>query len=304
MPTLNRLLLGILLCGPANLSHGQDSPAAAKLTLRDGKRPIMTYQAGDVPSPDPAAPWYGRSGFIHPVRTPAGRIVTNDFPHDHLHQHGLMIAWTSAVIDGKKIDFWNSKKKEGHVEHVETISSGPDEIVVKLQHVNDTATPPQVVLQETWKLTRVSHPTMHVFDLLSTQTCVLDQPISIAKYHYGSLCVRGTEAWRKDGRFLTSEGKGRDDGNQVPARWVALSGKVDGAVCGLGCLGHPSNFRAPQPARLHPEFPYFSFAPMATGEFKIAPGKPYVSRFRFAAFDGETDSAGLDALWAAFAGKP
>ena len=82
-----------------------------------------------------------------------------------------------------------------------------------------------------------------------------------------------------------------------------MFGKVDGADCGLACLGHPGNFRAPQPARLHPKFPYFSFAPMVTGEFKIEPGKAYISRYRFAAFDGALDREKLDALWTEYAAK-
>lgn len=297
---------GLIIWWLFAVSGGAQEPEATPadvISLSADGREILSYQAGHVPSPDPAAPWYGRSGFIHPVRTPGGHVVTNDFPHDHLHQHGIMIAWTSAVVDGKKIDLWNSHKKEGHVEHVETISSSPDRIVVKLRHVNDTVDPPQVILNETWELIRVEHPTMHVFDLVSTQVSDLEGALPIARNHYGSLCVRGTKAWRKGGRFLTSEGKGRADGDQVPAKWVAMSGKVGESMCGLACLGHPNNFRAPQAARLHPEFPYFSFAPMATGDFVIAAGKPYVSHFRFAAYDGETDPAALDSLWEDFAGK-
>ena len=50
---------------------------------------------------------------------------------------------------------------------------------------------------------------MNVFDLLSTQTCVMDKPLHIEKYHYGNLCVRGSSAWREQANFVTSEGKGR-----------------------------------------------------------------------------------------------
>jgi hypothetical protein len=297
-------LLVAITWATAVCAHDKATPKAETIVLKNGDREVLAYQAAHSPSPDPAQPWFGRSGFIHPVRTPAGRIVTNDFPYDHLHQHGIMMAWTSSVVDGRKIDFWNSKKQQGRIEHVKTVQAGEDRITVKLRHLDITGTKPRVVLRESWELIRVPHPTMHVFDLVSTQTNVAGTPVVLAKYHYGGLCVRGSEAWRTNGDFLTSEGKTRADGNHSRPRWVAMHGKIDDAGCGLACLGHPDNFRAPQPARLHPEFPYFSFAPMVTGEFTIAPGRPYVSRYRFAAFDGAPDSAKLDALWNDYAGRP
>jgi len=272
------------------------------VTLRGSSGPLLRYNAAYVESPQANAPWYGRSGFIHPVYTPAGRIVTDDFPADHLHQHGLMFAWTSARIDGRHVDFWNSGQRSGIVEHVETVQADEDSLSVKLRHIDPTVQPPQVVLQETWQIRRVEHPSMNVFDLVSTQQCVMDRPLQIAEYHYGALCVRGAAAWM-DGRatMQTSEGKDRAAGNHSRPNWVAMVGEVDGAACGIAAFGHPDNFRAPQPVRLHPEMPYFCFAPMVGGDFAIAPGEDYVSRFRFAAFDGPLNPEQLDLLWNEFA---
>ena len=56
-------------------------------------------------------------------------------------------------------------------------------------------------------------------------------------------------------------------------------------------LDHPANFRSPQPVRLHPNKPYFCFAPMVPGAFEIAPGRPYVSRYRLVLHDGRPDPA-------------
>jgi len=271
-----------------------------KLSLATGDRAILTYNAAKVPSPQADAPWYGCSGFIHPVYTPSGRIVTNDFPESHLHQHGLMFAWTSARIDGRKVDFWNSREKQGHVEHAKTIRADANSIVVKLRHIDDKAASPTIVLDETWEITHVPHPAMNVFDLVSTQVCVMVKPLIIDKYHYGAMCVRGAATWSNDAAMLTSEGKDRDDGNHTRPNWVAMSGNVDGADCGIAAMSHPDNFRAPQPVRLHPNMPYFCFAPMVTGDFRIEPRKPFVSRFRFVAFDGKVNARKLDGLWQSY----
>jgi len=272
-----------------------------RLSLTDGDAVLMTYNAAYVPSPDPAAPWFGRSGFIHPVYTPKGRVVTDGFPLDRMHHHGLMFAWTSAVFDGSAVDFWNSKKRQGRVEHVETLHADADKIRVRLQHVIEREDKPLNVLNEIWELKRVPHASINVFDLVSVQTCATDRVVDIRKYHYGAMCIRGPLSWDSGDIILTSEGKKQEDGNHTRPNWVAMSGEVDGELCGIAAMSHPDNFRAPQPVRIHPEKPYFCFAPMVLGEFRLEPDKPYVSRFRFAAFDGKPDPERLNALWQAFA---
>lgn len=281
----------------ANL-HAEDN---GKLSLTSGDRVVMTYNAEMVPSPDSDSPWFKRSGFIHPVLTPSGKVVSEGFPADHLHQHGLMFAWTSSVYDGRPVDFWNSKLQAGRVMHVETIRSEDESILVRLNHVDDTSGEPIVVLEETWELTLVPHESMHVFDLVSTQRCVAPEPLKVRKYHYGAMCIRGAKEWLEQPcRMETSEGKLRKEGNHSRPDWVMMHGAVDGQACGIAAMGHPDNFRSPQSVRLHPNKPYFCFAPMVLGDFSITSESPYISRFRFVAFDGEPDLGMLNALSAAF----
>jgi Methane oxygenase PmoA len=293
-------IAGLFCCA---LAIGEEP---AQLLLTANGKPVLAYNAGYVPSPNPAAPFYGRSGFLHPVYSPAGRIVTDGFPADHMHQHGLMFAWTKTVFDDHAVDFWNQAAQLGHVEHVETVHADADRIVAKLQHVDDTTSPSVVVLHETWEITRVPLEAIdpswalvaNVFDLVSTQTCATERPLLIPEFHYGGMCVRGPESWAGSaGTMLTSEGQGRVDGNHTRPVWTALFGQREEATCGIAAMSHPSNFRSPQPVRLHPELAYFCFAPMVLGEFKIEPGKPYVSRFRFVAFDGPADAEKLARIW-------
>lgn len=301
-------LLLLLFC-PACLTHARQAAEAQDgklLSLSDGERTLLTYNAGYLPSPDPETPWFGRSGFIHPVYTPGGRVVTEPFPEDHPHQHGLMFAWTKSTYDGRGVDFWNSKKKQGKVEHAQTIQASADRIEVRLRHVvtGKGVTgkgEPVTVLHETWTITRVPHETMNVFDLVSVQRCATDIPLKLPKYHYGGMAVRGASAWVEAVTMRTSAGKGREEGNHSRPNWVVQFGEVDGAPCGIAAMCHPGNFRAPQPVRLHPEKPYFCFAPMVLGPFQIDPGKPYTSRYRFVAFDGEPDPEQLESLWKAYA---
>ena len=298
-PIFSRLVPALWL---ALMTVSMRAEDAGMLSLRDDDRLVMTYNASYIASPDEDAPWYGRSGFIHPVYTPSGRIVSEGFPIDHMHQHGLMFAWTSSVYDGHQVNFWDSKKQQGRIEHAETLRADADAIEVRLRHLDTTAPTPALILNESWKITRVPHESMHVFDLVSTQSCAGDKPLEIKKYHYGAMCIRGPVSWLEGGATITTdEGKDRTAGNHSRPNWVMMYGKFDGAACGIAAMSHPRNYRAPQPVRLHPNKPYFCFAPMVLGDFQIEFGSPYVSRFRFVAFDGEPNVAALDAVWKKFA---
>jgi hypothetical protein len=144
-----------------------------------------------------------------------------------------------------------------------------------------------------------------MFDLELTQTCATNDPVLLPKYHYGGFGFRGADAWNGPGDaalFLTSEGiTDRIKGNDTRGRWCYLGGKLEGAIAGTAVLGHPDNFRAPQPLRLHPNMPYFSYVPQQLGDFAIEPGKAYVARFRFIVADGAPDRARIEAYWNAYA---
>ena len=212
-------LLFICLISPGSAAEPET------LSLQHDGRTLMTYNALYIESPAADQPWYGRSGFIHPVYTPQGRVVTAGFPADHLHQHGLMFAWTNAVFDGREVDFWNSKKQAGFIEHIETVRADANTIVVKLRHIDETANIPTIVLHETWEIKSVPHDSLNVFDLVSTQTCATDRPLTIKQFHYGGMCIRGPSAWLKAATMVTDEGKRRSEGNHSRPNYVTLSGR-------------------------------------------------------------------------------
>ena len=55
---------------------------------------------------------YKRSGFIHPLKTLGGEVMTNCSPADHYHHFGLWYAWTKTTFEGNEIDFWNLHKEQ------------------------------------------------------------------------------------------------------------------------------------------------------------------------------------------------
>ena len=78
---------------------------------------------------------YKRSGFIHPLKTLGGEVMTNCSPADHYHHFGLWYAWTKTTFEGNEIDFWNLHKKQGTVRFRNFEHVSDNGFVATLDHV-------------------------------------------------------------------------------------------------------------------------------------------------------------------------
>jgi len=163
-------------------------------------------------------------------------------------------------------------------------------------------------LHEVWTVVVHQTPADHfLFDIISVQQCASDKPLNLAEYHYGGMAIRGNYQWLKekedhsihpgDVQYLTSEGKDRWEGNHSRPNWVAFTGKIDSQDVSAAVFCSPENFRAPQHVRIHPNKPYFCFAPMMGGSFQIAPGEPYVSSYRYLVTSDVADVGMIEKHW-------
>ncbi len=278
-------------------------------------RPVLAYQAepAELPRPD-INPIFKRGGYIHPAYTPEGRAITDDYPVDHPHHHGIWWAWTRTQYDGRQPDFWNMGDGTGRVDFdtVDAMWSGRIHggFTATTRFTDVTGGRSEMVLKDRWEVRvyAIGHDAPYLmFDLVSTQNLVGDKPLVLPEYRYGGIGVRGHIQWNGKGDktvFLTSEGKTREDGNGTKARWTHMGGAIDGRPAGIAILDHPSNFRHPQPTRLNPDNPFFNYSPSVAGEWRIEPGKPYVSRYRFVTYEGQPDRALLERLWNDYATPP
>ena len=300
--------------GPAGgdgVRAGRDAGGVA-FSVEGG--PVLRYNAGKTPVPPSVDPVYTRGGYLHPVHTPSGKVITADYAKGHLHHHGIWAAWTNTVFEGRTPDFWNMAERKGTVEPValDMAWGGPVHGGFRARHryVDLTGPAPEDVLNEVWSVMVYDVPggtrPYRLFDLEIVQTTASSSPLHLPLYRYGGLGFRGRDEWlgAENTFFLTSEGKDRSNGHESRARWAHVGGMVDGALAGIGILGHPANFRFPEPMRIHPTEPFFNWAPSQAGDWSIQPGTPHVARYRFVTYDGGPDAADLDRLWNDYAHPP
>lgn len=284
-------LAGLVQTGRAQLRCLESD---ASIEVRNGESLVLRYHKKPTDDAAKNDPLYSRTGYIHPLCTPSGKVVTGDYEPDHPHQHGLFFAWTKTSFDGRKPEFWNQKQGSGRIRYVKTLAVHSDESACgfDVEHrYEDLTAPggPEAVLDEVWKVRVSLVGGRYLVDLDVVQRCAGEKPLAIEVYHYGGMAIRGPSSWlgEEPGRIVTNEGKNRVEGNHSRPTWVKLSGEIDGAHCGVVAIQGAENFRAPQWVRLHPSKPYFVFAPMVEEAFEIRPGVPYESKYRFVVYDGE-----------------
>jgi hypothetical protein len=291
-------------------SHGEDG---LTISIRGKEQLNFRMDKTRKPRAD-ISPDILRAGYLHPVRSPSGAVVTGDYPSNHPHHHGIWTPYTQAIFQGRATDFWNMQNKKGrvdldHASFLPTSKPGSghpvfEQLAATLTMTDLTGPAPIPTLHDHWTVRLYDVPSgpkpMVVFDLTTTQVCAGKDALELPEYHYGSFGLRGPDAWNgKEGaRFLTSEGiTDRKIGDGTRARWCYLGGKTSAGLSGTAVLGFPDNFRFPMPLRLHPDMPYFSIVPQKLGAFSIQPGKPYVTRYRCIVTDGEPDAKLFDACW-------
>ncbi len=288
----------------------QDS--ADYILISKAGSPILHYQKSMVSPPDEMPDHYQRSGFIYPVYTPNGVIVTDDFPVGHAHQHSFFHAWTKTTLEGEKVDFWNQHKALGDVKHKEVLnlfstdSTAGFKVLldhISLKHGN--------VLTEEWTITAFERTDYNLWEIDLTQENIYTDTLFIDDYHYGGLGFRGSKHWNSDDSTafqnpmltITSEGLERDSANHSRPEWACAYGEVNNQPVGFVMLDHPDNFRYPQAIRVHPEMPYFCKAPMVGQAFFIAPGEKYQAKYRIITFDGQPDEKAITKEQKRFAGR-
>ncbi len=283
------------------------------MVSRDGAV-VLVYHKAEHPAPAGADPAFRRSGFIHPLCSPSGGILTGVRPADHLHHMGLWHAWVRCTFRGRPVDFWNLKERTGTVRYRRTLGVCQDPagigFAVEQEHVafgpGDVET---VVLRERLDVGVRFDGAANLITYTMTQTNVADAPLELAAYRYGGgIAFRGPPGWTLDNSdYLTSEGRRRVDSHQTRARWCAMFGPTERGDATVALFDHPSNRDAPQRLRTwnreHNGAVFCNFVPTQETPWVIRPGEEIRLRYGVAAWDGRVDAAAIEQRWREFAGR-
>ena len=299
----------------------QDQDGSVTLSL--GQTEVLHYQYTPADVPTGVDPIYRRGGFIHPLRSPAGAVLTRIQPPDHYHHYGIWNPWTHTEYEGREIDFWNLAKGQGTVESRGTtlVVSGPVSGGLRAWHEHITfadsadRSTAQKLLNEVWDLRLWnSDPEQrsYLLDFVSVQSNATDQPLILKEYRYQGFGFRAVETWDdQTAHLLTSAGKTKVDGNATRARWIDVRGPTSGGTAGILFMTHPTNFNFPELLRIWPEGAnegvenvFVNFNPTQDRDWTLEPNRAYTLKYRMLVYDGQIDSATAERYWQDYAYPP
>lgn len=194
-----------------------------------------------------------RRPFVHPLRTPAGHVLTRDAPPDHPWHHGLW--FTIKFVNGE--NFWEEYDAYGVLRHVAAPKVEHDGARQSVVGTLDWIRPDRetVVIREDRRLTFVPvDDSAYALDLVTTLVpqvdVVLDRTPFTTWGGYGGLAFRG-RADLHDTRILLADGQVHERVLGERSPWLDLSGYVGGldgdAPAGLAILDPVGNPRHPVP---------------------------------------------------------
>ncbi|MFB2119593.1 PmoA family protein [Parapedobacter sp. 2B3] len=283
------------------------------LSNPDGK-PLLTYRYTVKPPPPGVDEAYGRAGYIHPLQTIAGKVLTHIQPADHYHHYGLWNPWTHVEYKGKMYDLWNIGDKKGTVRFVDFAEIFQDKTHAGFEAIHDHVIfddgRETVIMKENWRIA-ISQldADKYAVDIRSTLVPTTDADVVLKEYRYAGLGLRATPEWTNtNSGVLTSTGKTRKDADGSLERWGMMYGQLGDSEGGVLFLSHPDNYNSPEPIRIWPENAnggrgdqFFNFAPTKNMDWILEAGKTYTLQYRLVIFDGKLSAAEAEQLWQTFA---
>lgn len=286
---------------------------AVELSTSSGG-PVFQYRTG-VGGLDPGITdeVFYRGGYLHPVYTPNGRAITEHYTENRPHQNGIWTGWYKTEWNGLKPDFWSQAERTGKVEAVSVnrIETGP--VFGELQtihHFNEKITEnSSTILSDEWtvrsyNILNESGRPVNMIDLDVVQTNISDHTFRLIEHVYGGVGFRGSDQWigEENMQLITSEGENREEAHTSRARWVLMSGEINGKMTSIAILAHPDNLRFPEPVFINQREPFFTFAPLQAGDITLESGEIFRAKYRYVTLDGEIPSTDyIEELWQDYA---
>ncbi len=275
------------------------------LQVLEGGRPALTYNYGMMMKsgvPEDRR----RSCYVHPMITPGGIMITDDFPADHYHHRGLSWMWPIVEVAGERHSLWDIRGVRQKFERWAGRSSAPPPARVGV--TNGWYVGERRVAGE--RLELVIHPAAgsgRSIDITLTFEAA-DQPVRLTgelgpeRKGYGGLCLRF--APRTGTVIKTSSDSQLKDSNLQPFPWADLSGSFAGgeSLAGAAVFIDPGNPGFPNGWTLR-NYGFLGVCWPGLEPYTLEPGRPVTLGYRVWVHDGAPATREIDERFREFADR-
>jgi len=235
---------------PAEPTLSAWPPDGESLKLWEGSRPVLVYNHGTITNPKVPAkdPRRSRSCYVHPLWGLNGEVLTDDFPVDHYHHHGIFWTWPHVGIDGKQYDLWADAGIAQRFVRWLDCEAGPVVAVLGVENgwfVGEK----KVMVERVWLRVYRATDQERTLDL-DFAWIPTDRPITLRgaeEKSYGGLTIRFAVGKPADSVITVPSGPAKEDLPDTPLAWADLTAKFAGAA-------RPSGAALFVP-RSHPDYP-------------------------------------------------
>ena len=273
--------------------------------------------------------------YYWPLIGPGGVKMTRSWPmadlpeEDHDHPHHRSLWYAHGLVNG--VDFWSEAASHGtkppplplgRIEHDKILEAKGGAASGVVRSSQKWIAPDGSVPVTSVQTLRVfaGPESERVFDFEIALTAGAKDAV-FGDTKEGTAAIRIAESMRLKqpknapgaGHIINSEGDTEEKVCGRRAKWVDMSGPIDGKVFGIAFMDHPSNPR--HPTRWHAR-DYGLFAanpfceaemekgqPKGAGDFTLKAGETVAFRYRVFIHEGNAGAAKVAERYAGFAGK-
>ncbi len=217
------------------------------LKILDGDAPVLVYNHGTITAEHVPQSDHRRSRgcYVHPLWGLNGEILTDDFPKDHYHHHGVFWTWPHVRIEGREYDIWAGPNIKDKFVRWICRRSGPVAAVLAVENgwfVGDR----KVMIERVWLRVHKVSGEERSLDVEFTWIPV-DKPITLqgaGGKSYGGLTVRFAPRSREDTLITVPSGPTEGDLPEAPLAWADFTSRFSDAASRSGAAvfvdpGHP-----------------------------------------------------------------
>ena len=279
---MNAMLLLWLIAADGPFAF--EERAGGQLALTENGKLVWVYNYG--PQLRPGAPEdRRRSSYLHPVCTPAGVVVTDDFPRDHYHHRGIFWAWPVVRVAGSQYDVWTLKG--AGQQFVRWGGRSVSANAARLEVENGWFVGGRKVVREIVEIetARAAGPAREFS--ITLQVEALEEPVDIAGSPdqgkgYGGLSARF--APRTQTAIRTDNAAVPGDEDHGPHAWAELEGRFGDSRAGLRITADPRNPGFPHEWCLR-QYGFTGASFPGVKGFRLESGRPVRLRYRVRVFD-------------------
>ncbi len=296
------------------LQKTEPSPAAdfrwkeissASVGLWEAEMPVLVYNHGLITHPSVPAKDHRRSRacYVHPLYGLRGEVLTEDFPKDHYHHHGLFWAWPHIVIEGQEHDLWAGATIRQEFVRWLGRATGPVCAVLGVENGWYVGSK-KVMVERIWFWVYRTVPGRHRSIDIALYLEPTDQPITLwgaPEKSYGGLTVRFAPSSRAETEIIVPTGRTTDDLLNTRLKWADFTSQMQG-----------SQFRSGATIMIHPRHPDYPptwltrhYGAMCVGwpgvrPKTLHPGQPVRLQYRLWIHPGPVSFEELQASYEAF----